>query len=215
MPSRLERADQPLLQLVHVEVGRVDHQIGGAAEAAETPALELDRLDAARRPRRPADAGVGSRRTGGPARPSTRRGTATVTLVAGGAHRTDLGAAPRRVGGRRRAPAGRCRCSASPPVRRSSPISDVGRLSTTNHPRSSSTSATPDRPAPESPVIRTIVRHRLERLRDGRRRRRRRYSRRGMVAASAYSGASARNPAGGAGSTIRSSTSPASLRALT
>src|SRR6187431_3106779 len=35
------------------------------------------------------------------------------------------------------------------------PMSAVGRLSTTNQPRSSSTSATPDRPAPDKPVIKT------------------------------------------------------------
>src|SRR6478752_5825165 len=34
--------------------------------------------------------------------------------------------------------------------------SDVGRLSTTYHPRSSSTSAAPDRPAPDIPVIKTM-----------------------------------------------------------
>ncbi len=33
---------------------------------------------------------------------------------------------------------------------------EVGKLSTTYHPMSSSTPAAPDRPAPESPVITTI-----------------------------------------------------------
>ena len=50
---------------------------------------------------------------------------------------------------------------------------------------------------------------------DGQVRRRRRYSRRGIVDAAAYSAARSRKPCGGAGSTIRSSTRPASPSALT
>ena len=32
---RVEGADDPLLELVHVEVGRVDHEIGGTAQGVE------------------------------------------------------------------------------------------------------------------------------------------------------------------------------------
>ena len=67
--------DQLGLQLVDVEVGGVDHEVGRAFDRVEQRALELDRLDEAvglvvermLAPRR--------RRSGAPARRSTRRGT--------------------------------------------------------------------------------------------------------------------------------------------
>ena len=90
---------------------------------------------------------------------------------------------------------------------------EVGRLSITYQPRSSSTAAAPERPAPDNPVIRTMsatagnrIAYNLRVLR---------YSNRGMVAASRYSLARSRNPSGGAGSSIRSISRPFSASVLT
>jgi len=91
--------------------------------------------------------------------------------------------------------------------------SDVGRLSTTYQPRSSSTAAAAERPAPDNPVIRTMSATTAERIAYSFRVRR--YRRRGMVAASRYSAARSRNPSGGAGSSIRSISRPFSARVLT
>ena len=166
-------------------------------------ALQLDRLDAARRPRRPAGACAGWRRSGGRAR---RVGVEEQHRdpVPGGAERGDVVEARRRGGGRRRAPAGRSRCPGAPASSTIFSTSDVGRLSTTYQPRSSSTSAAAGPPRPGHPRDQHDVRHGAEasqrRVLGGSRR----YEQRGDVAASAYSGARARNPGGGAGSTIRS-----------
>ena len=199
-PSLLERRDQPGLQLVDVEVGRVDDQIGRASEPARA------RRARARSPRASPSASSASgclrrvasyRRTSSGVDASRKARSDTVT---GGAQRGDVGQHVGVLAAGRRAPGGRCHRPASPPARRSCRRSEVGRLSTTYQPRSSSTAAAADRPAPDKPGDQDDVGHRL-----------RIYRRVARAADGDTAGAGssppartpvrgARNPAGGAGS---------------
>ena len=99
---------------------------------------------------------------------------------------------------------------------------DVGRLSTTYQPWSSRSAAALVRPAPDRPVIITMSAMRPAYrgvLPGGRTSQaclwRRSSSRRGMLAASGYSGARARKPAGGGGSSMWTTTRPWAASALT
>ena len=76
-------------------------------------------------------------------------------------------------------------------------MSSVGRLSMTNQPRSSRSSAAWERPAPDNPVMITNSLMAVGCFSQRRKRRR------GMVAAASYSAARARKPGGGAGSSMR------------
>ena len=213
-----EQLGQPGLQLVDVEVGGVDHEVGLGLDRLEQRALALDGLE---QPtcRRPAGGGGGCCRSAGRARACWPRGTAMRTRWPPVRR---LGDGVEDVGLLRAVPddQGQPVDGARParwPARRSSRTSEVGRLSTTYQPRSSRTAAALERPAPDRPgdhhdvghprpASRATpsrrrsegpVRRRLARLR-------RSEQRGGCVAAPAYSRRRARKPAGGAGSSIRS-----------
>ena len=150
-----ERLEDPVAQLVHVEVGRVDDEVGDGPDRLQQLPLPLDRVGRASRPT--AGGGAGRPCSATPASRWTRRGTAC-----GAAGRTSPAtAAPaaRPPGAGRSRRRGRCAGSRALPAPSVSSatlgISDGGRLSMTNQPTSSRASAAVERPAPDRPATTT------------------------------------------------------------
>ena len=150
-----EQLAQAVAQLVHVEVRRVDD--AGRPRPSATRAARARARCRRSRDRSPtAGAGGGSLRSGARARrrPRRGRGCASVTpmplqLVERGREvvRGSRRSARRRPA--RSASASRCPRASSATL----PMSIGGRLSMTKKPRSSSTCAASDRPAPDMPVM--------------------------------------------------------------
>ena len=89
-PSSSNDADEPVLELVDVEVGGVDDEVGRVAlDRLEQRPLELDRLDQPVGLAGQRVLAAGARRSAGRARSSRRRGTARVTRWPAAAQRGD------------------------------------------------------------------------------------------------------------------------------
>ena len=223
---RGEQVDQPLPELVDVEVGRVDDDVGHAPGSARSSSRSRrDGLDHAF----PAE---------GVAAPGALE--APHQHLVGGLQEEDLRprhpsarswchapSSARRAGrrpGRRPAPPGR---SSDPGPATSSAtlvIRAVGMLSITNQPRSSRVAAACDRPAPDIPVmirnsatlpLCAAVLGRDDRLHTGQLLGPQERAGGGWWRPRRTRAARARNPGGGAGSSIRVTSSPASAMALT
>ena len=154
-PSWSKRGDAACLQLVHVELGGVDDEVGRGFDRLEQRLARARSTRPGRPPRRRAGACAAWCRSASPARRSRHRGTAMRTRWPSARSAATLGSTSTCW----RPATSASRSMSLPGLLASSTIvstSDVGRLSTTYQPRSSSTAAAPERPAPDKPVISTM-----------------------------------------------------------